>query len=291
MIPASTRGRLRAALLSAMLATVPLAAEEKPKEPGLYAAGDLTYLWSSGNSKANSFGLRLDVTRLWADKTFRLSGGGLRQASSVGRIAVGTPTDYELEVPEPETTAEDYYLRAAYDRRFSERFFYTAGAGWERRPFSGIDNRWIGQAGVGYALASGEPTDVRATLALTYTAEDPIVEAPSADDNFAGLRLGWELKHVMSASARLAHVFLFDQNLGESADRRIDTDVALVVSINKTFALKAGLHLWYDNQPSLEALPLFLPSGVPTGSTVPVQLKKVDTQATLAVVLNFERKD
>jgi putative salt-induced outer membrane protein YdiY len=283
--------RLGAALLVGMFGAGTLAAEEKKKDPGFYASGDLTYLRTSGNSEANSFGLKLDLTRLWADRTFRLAGGGLRQASSAGRIAVGTPTDYELEVPEPATTAEDYYLRAAYDRQFSDRFFYTAGAGWERRPFSGIDNRWVGQAGVGYAFAAGEPTDFRTTLGFTYTSEDPIVQEPSADGDFAGLRLGWELKRAISGSARLAHVFLFDQKLGESADRRIDTDVALAVSINKTLALKAGLHVWFDNQPSLEQLPLFLPSGLPAGSTVPVGLKRTDTQATIAVVVNFERKD
>jgi putative salt-induced outer membrane protein YdiY len=253
--------------------------------------GDLGYLWTSGNSKANSLGLKLDVSRLWTRHEVRFSAGALRQASSEERIAVGSPTDYELEVPDPRTTAEDYYARVAYDRRFSERFFVTVGTGWERRPFAGIDNRWIGQGGVGYALAIGEPTDFRTIVALTYTNEDPIVPDPAVDDNLAGLRLTWPLKQVFTANAKLTHAFAFDQNLSEGADRRIETDVALTVSINTALALKAGFHLWYDNQPSLEQLALFLPSGLPTGLTVPVELKKTDTQATVALVVNLERKD
>jgi putative salt-induced outer membrane protein YdiY len=274
-----------------LLAGAPLRAEDDKKEPGLYVTGDLAFLWTSGNSKASSFGLKLDLNRLWAKQAFRFSAGALRQASSPARIAVGTPTDYELEVLEPEATSEEYFARAAYDRQINDRLFYTLGAGWERRPFAGIDNRWMGGVGLGYALAMGEPTDFRAILGLTYTKEDPIVDDPTVESDFAGLRLSWDLKQVISSNTKLIHGFRFDQNLSESSDRRIDTDLGLVVSINKVLALKAGMRLWFDNQPSLEELALFDPSGLPAGLTVPVPLKKVDTQASLALVVNLARKD
>jgi putative salt-induced outer membrane protein YdiY len=290
MMPTALMRRAVAVCAVLLLAGVPLQADEK-KEPGLYMTGDLAFLWTSGNSKASSLGLKLDLTRLWSKQAFRFSGGALRQASSTARIAVGTPTDYELEVLEPETTAEEYFARAAYDRQINERLFYTLGVGWERRPFAGIDNRWMGGAGLGYALALGEPTDFRAVLGLTYTNEDPIVDDPSVESDFVGLRLSWDLKQAISSNTKLTHGFRFDQNLSESSDSRIDTDVALVVSINKTLALKAGMRLWFDNQPSLEELALFDPSGPPTGLTVPVPLKKVDTQASLALVVDIARKD
>jgi len=273
-----------------LLADVPLRADEK-KEPGLYMTGDVGFLWTSGNSEANSLGLKLDLTRLWSKQAFRFSAGALRQASSPTRIAVGTPTDYELEVLDPTTTAEEYFARAAYDRQINDRLFYTLGAGWERRPFAGIDNRWMAGAGLGYALAMGEPTDFRAILGFTYTNEDPIVDDPTVESDFVGLRLSWDLKQVISSNTKLTHGFRFDQNLSESSDSRIDTDVALVVSINKVLALKAGMRLWFDNQPALEELPLFDPSGPPLGLTVPVRLKKVDTQASLSLVVNLARKD
>jgi putative salt-induced outer membrane protein YdiY len=280
-----------AVVVSAVVGAVRLAAEDKKEEPGFYATGDFSYLWTSGNSKANSFGLKADLTRLWTKHKFQLSAGGLRAASSTQRIAVGTPLAYEPQVRDPETTAEDYHARAAYDRRFSDHFFYTASAGWERRPFSGINNRWIGQFGMGYAVAMGEPTDLRAALGVTYTAEDPIIPDPSADNDFAGMRLRWELKQAVGSHSKFTHVFLYDQNLGQADDRRFEADFALAVSINKTLALKSGLHFWYDHLPSLEQLALFLPSGVPTDLTVPVRLKKVDTQAIVALVVNFTRKD
>jgi putative salt-induced outer membrane protein YdiY len=283
--------RTAAALLGLLLAGAPLRADEEKKEPGLYLTGDLGLLWTSGNSKSSSFGLKLDLARLWSKQAFRFSAGALRQGSSPARIAVGTPTEYELVVPDPNTTAEEYFARAAYDRQITERLFYTLGGGWERRPFAGIENRWMGGAGLGYAFASGTPTDFRTILGLTYTKEDPVLEDPSLDDDFAGLRLTWELKQVVTSTTNLTHAFRFDQNLSESSDRRIDTDVALAVSISKTLALKAGFHLWFDNLPALEGLPLFDPSGLPTGLTVPVQLKKVDTQVSLALVVNLARKD
>jgi Protein of unknown function, DUF481 len=128
MLVSPSGGGLGTALMGVLLAAVPLRADDAKKEPGLYATGDLGFLWTSGNSKANSLGLKLDIARLWSKQAFRLSAGALRQASA-GRIAVGTPTEYELEVPEPKTTAEDYYARAAYDRQLSDRLFYSLGAG------------------------------------------------------------------------------------------------------------------------------------------------------------------
>jgi len=280
-----------AVFVGVLLASTTLLAEDEKKEPGLYLTGDLGFLLTSGNSKSNSLGLKVDLARLWSKQAFRFSAGALRQGSSPARIAVGTPTEYELLVPDPNTTAEEYFARAAYDRQINDRLFYTLGGGWERRPFAGIENRWMGGAGLGYAFASGKPTDFRAILGFTYTKEDPVLEDPSVDDDFAGLRLSWELKQVVTSTTDLTHAFRFDQNLSEGSDSRIDTDVALAVAINKTLALKAGFHLWFDNLPALEGLPLFDPSGLPTGLTVPVQLKKVDTQVSLALVVNLTRKD
>lgn len=292
-IPRGPRGRITvvAALAGVLLATAPLRADEEKKEPGLYATGDLGILWTSGNSKSNSFGLKLDLERLWTKQSFRFSAGALRQATSPARVAVGTPDDFEMEVLDPRATAEEYFARMAYDRQINDRLFYTFGAGWERRPFAGIENRWMGGAGIGYALVMGEPTDFRAILGLTYTGEDTIVDDPEVESDFLGLRLSWDLKQVISSTTNLTHGFRFDQNLSEGSDSRIDTDVALVVSINKTLALKAGMRLWFDNQPALEELALIDLEGLPTGFVVPVRLKKVDTQASVALVVNLARKD
>lgn len=285
----------RIALVSAaagvLLAAGPLRADDEKKEPGLYLTGDLGFLLTSGNSKSSSLGMKLDVARLWTKQAFRFSGGALRQASSPARVAIGTPDDFELEVLDPKATAEEYFARAAYDRQISDRLFYTLGGGWERRPFAGINNRWMGGAGIGYVLAMGEPTDFRTVLGLTYTNEDPVVDDPAVESDFVGLRLSWDLKQVISSSAKLTHGFRFDQNLSEGSDSRIDTDVALTVSINKTLALKAGMRLWFDNQPALEELALIDLEGLPTGLVVPARLKKVDTQASIALVVNLARKD
>jgi len=181
----------RIALVSAaagvLLAAGPLRADDEKKEPGLYLTGDLGFLLTSGNSKSSSLGMKLDVARLWTKQAFRFSAGALRQASSPARVAIGTPDDFELEVLDPKATAEEYFARAAYDRQISDRLFYTLGGGWERRPFAGINNRWMAGAGIGYALAMGEPTDFRTVLGLTYTNEDPVVDDPAVESDFVGV--------------------------------------------------------------------------------------------------------
>ena len=253
--------------------------------PGLYANADLSYVLTSGNSSSSSLGFKGDLTRRWTRSSIGFAAGGIRASSSPDtRVAVGAPGDFEVQVQEAEPTAEAYYARGRYDYKLSDRLFYTVGAGWERNRFSGIENRWVVDTGVGYILMNNARTSFRAAAGITYTSEDFAVDA---DNSFIGARVGWDLRQKLFENTTFTHAFIFDQSFEDSGDRRLDAQFGLHVAMNARLGLKVNWRILYDNQPASAELPLFTPGGVPTGLSVLAPYKKTDQGLSVSLVFSL----
>jgi putative salt-induced outer membrane protein YdiY len=258
----------------------------KLDEPGLFANADLSYVLTSGNSSANSLGFKGDVTRRWTKHSIGFAAGGLRASSSPDtRYAVGTPGSFEIVVPEAELTAEYYFGRGRYDYKLSDRLFVTTGAGWERNRFSGIDNRWLLDAGLGYVFVDTERTSFRGGLGLTYTSEDYTVD-DGRDGSFVGARAGWDFRQKLLDNTTLTHTLLADENLEDTEDLRLDSQLGLHVAMSSRLGLRLNWRLLWDNQPALAEFPLFL-GGIDTGTTVLAPFKKTDQGFSVSLVFSF----
>jgi putative salt-induced outer membrane protein YdiY len=260
----------------------------KVDEPGLYANADLSYVLTAGNSSSSTLGFKGDLTRRWVKHSVGFAAGGIRASSSAAdaRYAIGTPDDFEVVVPDAEPTAASYYGRGRYDYKLSDRLFYTAGAGWERNRFSGIDGRWVGDTGIGYILVSNERTSLRAAAGVTLTSEDYTVE-DGRDSTFFGARLGWDFQQKLFESTTLTHTLIADENLEDTADLRVDAQFGLQVAMTKGLGLKVNWRLLWDNQPALAEVPLVLAGGVPTGLTVVAPYKELDQGFSVSLVFSF----
>ena len=259
----------------------------KVDEPGTYANADLSYVLTSGNSTANSLGFKGDGTHRWTKHSIGFAAGGLRASSSPDlRYAVGTPEDFEVVIPEAETTAEAYYGRGRYDYKLSDRLFYTAGAGWERNRFSGIDNRWVADTGIGYIFLNNERTSFRGTAGATWTNEDYTIE-DGRDGSFFGARLGWDFRQKLFENTTFTHSLIADENLEETDDLRVDAQFGLHVAMSSTLGLKVNWRLLWDNLPALSEVPLVGSGGVPTGLTVVAPYKELDQGFSVSLVLSF----
>jgi putative salt-induced outer membrane protein YdiY len=255
--------------------------------PGTYANADLSYVLTSGNATTRSLGFKGDLTRRWGRHSLGFAAGGLRASSSPdARYAVGTPGDFEVVVPGAELTAEAYYARGRYDFKLSDRLFYTAGGGWERNRFSGIDDRWLVDTGVGYIFVSSERTSFRAAAGVTWTDEQYTAD-DGRDGSFVGARLGWDLRQTLLASTTLTHSLILDENLEETDDLRLDAQVGLQVAMTKTLGLKVNWRLLWDNKPALAAVPLRTPGGVDTGLTVLAPYEKLDQGFSVSLVFSL----
>jgi putative salt-induced outer membrane protein YdiY len=301
-MPHTSRAALAVAAI-ALIAAIPARAQQvatptgttavdekafKIDAPGTYANADLSYVLTSGNSTATSLGFKGDVTHRWAKHSIGFAAGGTRASSSPDeRYAVGTPEDFEVQIPEAETTAEYYYGRGRYDYKLSDRLYMTAGAGWERNRFSGIENRWLVDTGLGYIFLNNERTSFRGAAGFTYTNEDYTVD-DGQDGSFLGARLGWDFRQKLFQNTTFTHTLVADENLEDTDDLRVDAQFGVHVAMSSKLGLKVNWRLLWDNQPALAEYTLFAPGvGGNTGLIVLAPYKELDQGFSVSLVFSF----
>jgi putative salt-induced outer membrane protein YdiY len=259
----------------------------KVDAPGTYANADLSYVLTSGNSSSSTLGFKGDLTHRWGKNSLGFAAGGLTASSSPDtRYAVGTPADFAVQVPPSEKTAENYYARGRYDYKLSDRVYYTLGAGWERNQFSGIQNRWVGDTGIGYIFLNNDKTSFRSSVGITYTKEDYTV-GDGSKRSFVGARLGWDFRHRIFAGTTLTHTLIADENLEDTADFRVDAQFGLQVAMTKKLGLKVNWRLLWDHQPALAEYRLYTPGGIDTGLKVLAPYKELDQGFSVSFVFSF----
>lgn len=161
------------------------------------------------------------------------------------------------------------------------------GASWNRNTFAGIENRYVLVAGVGNTWVDSEVSKFRTDYGLTYTRQEDVVENPNVKDSFAGLRLSYDYVRALTETTEFGSQLVFDDNLNNTEDFRAKFLNSLGVAISQKLALKTSLLLAYDNLPSLTTVPLFFPDGTPADEAVAVELDKLDTYFTVALVVKI----
>jgi putative salt-induced outer membrane protein YdiY len=264
-----------------------LQGQEDEKELGWFYTAEVSFLFTGGNAEANTFGLGAGLRKVWESSEFRFNAGGLRsESSTTTRTAVGTTTDFQVnEQSDSKLTAENYYARGRYDYAFSGAFFAYGGAGWERNTFAGFDNRTSFAGGLGNIWVEKERTRFRTDYGVTYTIQDDV--ASSGSDTFAGARFSWDYWQRLTESTNFISMLIVDENLNDTDDLRGDLTNALSVAISDNLAFRTSLQLLWDNQPSLAGVLLEQPLGTPTGDTIFVELDKLDTVLSVALVATF----
>lgn len=280
----------RVLLATAAIAAVPAAARaaDPPPPPGWYSTSGVSFVMTSGNAGTSTLGLKAEVKRLWTDATFTLGASAVRaSADDPGRRAVGDDGSFTVESGPSVLKAARYSARMDYDRNVSDRLGWLAGAEFERDRFSGLESRLLGLGGVRYLVANRKDLVLKTTLAATVAHQTEVVDDPTTDDTFLGLRLGLDAEKTLGANSKYVGNVALDENLQNTDDLRLRFANALGVSMSRKLALQVGLLLLYDHQPSLVDLALFDRDGFPTGRTVVSEAAKLDTTFTVSIVVSF----
>lgn len=274
-------------LLTGLLAA-PLAwAQDDEEDLGWALTGEVSLIATDGNAEAETLGFGLVADRTRERDALSFAAGGLRaESTTFNRFAIGTPDDFQVvEESDTDLTAESFYLRGRYQRDISERAFWFTGAGWERNEFAGFTSRYSVVGGVGREWYATDRGHFRADVGLSFTTQEDVVDGSEAREDFLGLRLSYDYGRQLTETTRFSSVLIIDENLDETEDLRADLLNALSVSINELLSLKIGLHLLYDNLPSLADVPLFDGAGVEVGSVL-TELDELDTVLSVAVVFS-----
>jgi putative salt-induced outer membrane protein YdiY len=286
----SPRGTAPVLGLLALLIAGPAFMSGQEKKNGLLhpwaATAEVSYVVTGGNTSTSALSLGTAFSRKWARDTLLFRSYILNSnATTNTRTAQGTETDFTIiENKVTRKVAGNYLLAGQYDRRISKNLAGQAGMSWDRNRFAGVDNRVSVTTGFGYGWVNRPRTQVKTAAGLTYTVRQYVGQSAVS---FAGFRLTVSGDQKVLDSSSLSTQFVFDDNLNRSSDWRFDWANSVTASISKSLALKVILRTLYANVPALQSLPLIDPLGDPTGLTVSVPLKKLDTFLTTSLVINF----
>jgi putative salt-induced outer membrane protein YdiY len=259
--------------------------------PGWYSSTDLMFTLQRGNSQTLNLGINANVTRQWLRTAWKTNGSFVRQdVNEPTRRAINGVLESGPRV----TKSEKLFVNSNLERRITERFLWNVGGSAERDIFAGLKRRLLGQVGVGYLWQKPDNTSkFQLGVAGTYTDQEEVVDDPDTENQFAGARLTAEGEARFGD--RKQHVFnstlVVDENLQQTDDTRFNWQNSVAVSINQKLALKFGVTLAYDNLPQLVEFDEFtrLPTGqlLETGRKIPGRAEKLDTTATVSLVINF----
>jgi hypothetical protein len=248
-----------------LVSTTHLPAQEPPRRGWIFS-GQLTSVWTGGNSETSTFGLATTLRHIAERSELKVETGGIRsEASRKTHRAVGSPSAFTIEEDDERLrTAEAYFARARYDRTLGEGFLAFAGADVLRNTFAGIDSRVLLAVGAGNVWANTERFRFKTDYGVTYTFQEDVVDNPSTNSSFPGARVAWDLMRVLTTTTRFESVLISDLNLSNSDDVRVDFTNSVAVSVSKTISLKPSLQLLWRNQPALREVDLFSPLGTNT---------------------------
>jgi putative salt-induced outer membrane protein YdiY len=263
--------------------------DEEEKKLGWFFEGELSGLWTGGNSESFTFGLGSTLRHIWTNSELRFDAGGTQTESSLTtRTAVGTTENFQVnEQTDKEKTAEILFARGRYDYNFTENFYALGGIDWLRNKFAGIDSRTLIGAGVGNKWVDNDNVRFKTDYSFTYTFQSDVVENPFTKTNFPGLRFAYDFWYNLTSSTDFESILILDWNLDNTDDVRADFYNALPIKISEIFTLKPSLQLQWRNDPSLTEVDLFAPDGTPAGAKVLVPLKKLDSLFSLTLVVNL----
>src|SRR4029434_3473896 len=107
------------------------------------------------------FNLKNKLWRPWGPNRVEFNVGALRSTATTNKFAVSddfvNDPNGSFDVNEErDVVAEAYYVNGRYERKIGERYFWYVGAGWDPNTFSGIQNRYVGAAGLGIIWVNTE---------------------------------------------------------------------------------------------------------------------------------------
>jgi putative salt-induced outer membrane protein YdiY len=249
-------------------------------------SAELSYVVTGGNASTSAFSLANTLKRGWGKDVLTIRTFILRSnATTTTRQAVGTETDFRvLEQKVVRLVAENYLLATQYDRWIAKRLLAQAQLSWDRNRFAGVASRVTLTAGAGWAMVEAKKTQIKSEAGVTYTVRRYVGQSTTS---FAGFRVNLMGSYQPMEKSAVTTQFVFDDNLKNTVDWRFDWINSVSATISKSFALKTSVRFLYSHLPALETLPLLTPAGDPTGLSVRVPLRKLDTFFTTSLVINF----
>ena len=267
------RTRLRWRPVAASLAWLVLAAPGLAQEPdtgseddspGWSNATELSVVRTQGNAATQTFGFKNTLRRNWSGARLRLRVDGVRARSAGDRILVvepglrflpgELPADFDTSVSREggAPDVEQYFVEGRAELTISDRFFWNAGASWDRNHDAGIRNRYVSFGGVGNVWADASDLSFSTGYGFSYTVREETEPDPAKDDRFGGVRVDTDYHQRLGAALELDSDAALNVNLLSASDYSLNVTNAVGVAINEHLSLRVSLQHLYEHRPALE---------------------------------------
>ena len=233
-------------------------------DAGWSNATELSVVRTQGNAQTQTFGFKNTLRRNWTRARARLRMDGVRARTAGDRVLLVEPGLRFLpgELPDEfETTAADadgapdveqYFVEGRLEWNISERFFWNAGAGWDRNHDAGIRNRYVAFGGVGNVWANTDDISFSTGYGISYTVREEIEPDAAKDDRFGGFRLDSDYHQRLGAGLELDSDLALNVNLSTASDYSMNVTNAVGVAMSEHLSLRVSLQHLYEHQPALE---------------------------------------
>lgn len=164
-------------------------------------------------------------------------------------------------------TAENYMTELRGDYKLSEHSYMAVITGWMRDEFAGIENRYYIGPALGYSFLTGPKHILKSEAGVDYVKEEYI---DGSEDDFLRGRIFAEYNYHFSEKNKFLQSVEYLRDLEDSENYNVNTETALIASLNSNLSLKTSYLVKYDNAP------------------VPETLKRTDTIFTVTLVINIK---
>jgi putative salt-induced outer membrane protein len=201
-----------------------------PTPPAVGGSLDLGYVSATGNTSLKSFSLGEKLTvrassRLHFIQTLRSVYGKANDSVTANSLAAVATGDYT----------------------FFEGLGFTAGVGYDRDRFAGIDRRTEESFGLVWRFASHTADSLRVETSAVWTQKRGV---DSIETHFTSARLAiWYKRPVGTTGAYFQEAFESLPNFDVHEDWRINSETAVVAPVSRHLSLKLAYLIKYDNLP------------------------------------------
>lgn len=224
----------------------PVMAQEAPRK--WKDAAELSYVQTAGNSKTSTLSGKNLFNYDWGKTALEIVAGGLGTKSGAA------------------VTAEQYNASEKLSFKLTGKNYAFQKTSWDKNRFAGIQDRWDIAVGVGRHILESTVDNLFTELGGGYVFEDRL---PGTDNqSFGSYRAYAKYIRTLSATANASQDLEYLGNFTESDGYRMNSETALVTSINSHFSLKAS-HVWkFANAPG-------------------AGFRKTDTMNSVSIIVNY----
>jgi len=209
---------IAAALLGGSLPSSASAREKRPWKD----TAEVSIVSTNGNSKTLTTAAKNLFDYAWAKAALELAAGGLGSRN------------------QDVVTAEKYSAHEKLSFKFSGKNYFFERFGWTRNRFAGFWHRWDMNLGAGREFLGLERHTLNGEAGFGYVAEERII---AEDQRFGSGRLYSKYGFRISETAKFFQDAEYSHNFKDPENYRIDTETALVASINSVFSIKLS-YVW-----------------------------------------------